>query len=288
MSFVEQSYAMQAAGEAKMGLPSFYTAPGSIDCWRHHRMLACCKPLVGMHPLAKWMTIGDGRYGSDAAYLQSIGADVMATSLTDDKLREGHSRGFIKAFRSENAEALSCADGAYDFILCKEAYHHLPRPPVALYEMLRAARTAVVLIEPCDNPRILDAVKRWLKRLLRGDKVFDYEPSGNYLYRVNVKELCQLMCAMGKHTVAVRGINDFYHPKLSGAAASGMNLPFILTRAGVALQNLLARARLLGYGLGCVVLFNGTPDPALKKALRRSGFKIIELPRNPYLTTRQA
>ena len=287
MSFVERSYAMQAADESKMGLPSLYTAPETIDCWRHSRMLAGCKPLVEALPQAKWMTVGDGRYGSDAAYLSALGADVMATSLTDEKLREGYSLGFLKKYRIENAEALSCADAAYDFVLCKEAYHHLPRPPVALYEMLRVASTAVVLIEPCDNPKLLDAAKRWIKRMLRGDKVFDYEPGGNYLYRLNLKELGQLMCAIGNHTIAVRGINDFYHPKFASALAGGRNLPFMLTRIGVAVQNLLARAGLLGYGLCCVVVFNGTPAVALLQALRKSGFDIIELPKNPYLASTQ-
>ena len=281
--YVEQSYAMQAAGEAKMGLPSFFTAPDSIDCWRHTRMLASCKPLVDAMPQARWMTIGDGRYGSDAAYLHSIGANVVATSLTDEKLREGQARGFIDKFGIENAEALSCADGAFDFVLCKEAYHHLPRPPIALYEMLRAATTGVVLIEPYDNPKLLDAAKRGLKRLLRGDTEFNFEPSGNYLYRVNLKEMGQLMCAMGNHTIALRGINDFFHPKLSSARASGNNLAFLTTRAGVAVQDVCARSGLLGYGLCCMILFNGTPGAALQRALTAAGFDMIGLPQNPYL-----
>lgn len=39
-------------------------------------------------------------------------------------------------------------DDAFDYVLCKDSYHHMPRPMIALYQMLRVARRAVVLIEP--------------------------------------------------------------------------------------------------------------------------------------------
>lgn len=281
MDFIEQSYAMQARNEGLMELPSAYTDPGSIDNWRHVRMRALVQGLVSALPAARWMTVGDGRYGSDAAYLASIGADVLATSLTGERLQTASERGHIGRWAVENAERLSCADDALDFVFCKEAYHHFPRPPIALYEMLRAARVGAVLIEPCHNPRLLDTAKRWLKRLLRGDTVFDFEPSGNYLYRLNVGELGQLMCAMGNHTLAVRGINDFYHPRLAQHPAVA-GWPFTVTKLAIAVQDLLARVGLLGWGLCCVVVFKGEADARALQALRAQGFRIIALPRNPY------
>jgi len=281
---ITQSYLRQAGGENRMELPSAYTDRGSIDNWRHVRMQSMAAGLVAAMPKASWMTVGDGRYGSDAAYLRGLGAEVLATSLTDDNLRIACELGHIHRYRAENAERLSCEDGSFDFVFCKESYHHFPRPPIALYEMLRASRVGIVLIEPCDSPRLLDAVKRWAKRLLRGDSVFDYEPSGNYLYRINLRELGQLMCAMGKYTYAVRGINDFFHPRLSRAPA-GAGMPFQLTRLVIGIQDLLARLGLLGWGLCCLVIFNGTPPKAVVDALRRQRFRIVELPRNPYAAT---
>jgi SAM-dependent methyltransferase len=279
---LETSYRMQAAGEELMGMPSFYAAPASVDCWRHTRMLASVNVLVRQLPDAKWLTVGDGRYGSDAGYLTSLGADALATSLTDERLKRGAELGFIKKFKIENAERLSFADGEFDFVFCKEAYHHFPRPPVALYEMLRVARVGVVMIEPCDNPRLLDVAKRWAKRLLRGDSEFNYEVSGNFLYRLHIGELGKLMCAMGNHTLAVRGINDFYVARFAGKQASRSSKAFWLTRLGIGLQDVLARLRLVGWGLCCVVVFNGTPPAALLAALKRDGFSILELPKNPY------
>lgn len=279
---LETSYRMQAAGEQLMGMPSFYSAPGSIDCWRHTRMLASVDTLVEAMPHAKWLTVGDGRYGSDAGYLTSLGADALATSLTDERLKRGAELGFITKYRVENAEHLSFANGEFDFVFCKEAYHHFPRPPVALYEMLRVARVAAVMIEPCDNPRVLDVAKRWVKRVLRGDSEFNYEVSGNFLYRLHVGELGKLMCALGNHTMAVRGINDFYVARFAGKQANRRSKAFWLTRFGVGLQNLLSRLGLVGWGLCCVVIFNGSPPSALLAALKRDGFDIHNLPRNPY------
>jgi SAM-dependent methyltransferase len=168
MSGVFDAYKRQAISEQQMEMPSRYSQPESIDNWRHTRMLDLTKPIWRAFPASTWMTIGDGRYGSDAAYLRSQGVDVLATSLTDDKLKYAHERGYIGAFQAENAEQLSLPDNSIDFVLCKESYHHFPRPPIALYEMLRVARLAVVLIEPLDNPRLLDGMKKLAKLTLRG------------------------------------------------------------------------------------------------------------------------
>lgn len=283
MEQIEQSYLRQAESERQMELPSRYTRPESVDNWRHTRMLDLTKPLQQALPAGKWMTVGDGRYGSDAAYLHSKGAQVIATSLTDERLRYANEQGHIPAYQAENAEHISLSNDAVDFVLCKEAYHHFPRPPIALYEMLRVARVAVALIEPLDNPRLLDGFKSLIKRVIRGDREQQFEPSGNFLYRLNIRELGKLLTAMGGETLAVKGINDFYHGRLGHYPAHGLNLGAMLTRLGVAVQNILSRIGLLGYGLGCVVVFKGQADAGLCNALKAGGFQIVELPRNPYV-----
>lgn len=284
MGQVEQSYLRQAQSEEQITeLPSRYTKPDSVDAWRHTRMLELTRPIWETQPQSTWMTVGDGRYGSDAAYLHAQGVRVVASSLTDDRLRFAHEKGYIPAFQAENAEHISLSDGAVDFVLCKESYHHFPRPPVALYEMLRVARQAVVLIEPLDNPRLLDGFKSLVKRVIRGDTELQFEPSGNFLYRLNVRELGKLLTAMGGEALAFKGINDFYHPRLANHDARALNLGSAITRLGVAVQDLLSKVGLLGYGLGCVVIFKGHPDSNSLNALRRNGYRIIDLPKNPYV-----
>ena len=283
MRQIEQSYLRQAESEMLMKLPSRYTQPDSIDNWRHTRMLDLTQPIWKALPESHWITVGDGRYGSDAAYLHSHGIKVVATSLTDDKLKYAHEQGHIPAFQAENAEQISLPDNAVDFVLCKEAYHHFPRPPIALYEMLRVARIGVVLIEPLDNPKLLDGVKGLLKRAIRGDREMQFEPSGNFLYRLNIRELGKLMTAMGGEHMAFKGINDFFHARLGGHDAHGLNVGSVITRLGIAVQNALSGLGLLGYGLGCVVIFKPGADQKILETLPEAGYRRIDLPRNPYV-----
>jgi len=284
MKAIERSYAMQAESEQDMGLPAAYRAPDSIDAWRHRRMLDLVGPLCEALPESTWMTVGDGRYGSDAAYLKARGMTVRATTLTDEKLRQARDMGHIDDFGAENAERLSCPDGSYDFVLCKEAYHHFPRPPIALYEMLRVARVGVVMIEPVDNPRLLDGMKSLVKRMLRGNVSQQFEPSGNFIYRPSIRELRKLMLALGGECIAHRGINDFYHAKLVNQPYRPGNLPTLVTQTGIAVQDALSAVSLLGYGLACVVVFKaGLPTP-LNRGLSDAGFVVEQLPRNPYFS----
>jgi SAM-dependent methyltransferase len=280
---LEHRYQQQARHNEQTDLPSRFTNPDSVDNWRHTRMLESARALYQALPDAKWMTIGDGRYGCDAAYLRSVGLSVLATNITDQWLRAAHEMGLIDAYQVENAEHLSLDDDAVDFVLCKESYHHFPRPPIALYEMLRVARQGVVLIEPIDQPRLLDGVKRVVKRVIRGDRQHQFEPSGNFLYRVSLRELEKLLLALGTQVYAFRGINDFYHPRLADSPAQGVNAGNILTRVGIGAQDALVRLRLLGYGLACIVVFKKTPDDSLLHALAEDGFRVVHLPRNPYI-----
>ena len=42
----------------------------TVDYWRHNRMLQLLKPFINKNE--KWLTIGDGRYGSEAAWLKKM------------------------------------------------------------------------------------------------------------------------------------------------------------------------------------------------------------------------
>lgn len=279
---VEASYRRQAEHGQETGLPSRFGAPESVDNWRHTRMLACALPLVEAMPGSRWLTVGDGNYGSDAAYLGSLGVSAIASSLVSDSLQAAAARGYIREFRAENAERLSLDSGAVDFVLCKEAYHHFPRPPIALYEMLRVARVGVLLIEPVDGSRALDGLRQIVKKLVRGDVETRFEPSGNFIFRLDLRETAKLMTAVGEHTIAYKRFNDFYLPGLGSDRARGWTRGGVLTRLGIGVQDLLAGMGLLAWGLAGVVLLKGPPPGPLLEALRRHGFEVQVLPVNPY------
>lgn len=113
----------------------------TVDYWRHQRMYSCLDPIIDSNKGAKWLTIGDGRYGTDANYILSKGeTNVIATDIADTYLKIAKEKGFIQDYQVENAEDLSLEDESDDFVLCKESYHHFPRTMVALYEFLRVAK----------------------------------------------------------------------------------------------------------------------------------------------------
>ncbi len=279
---IEASYRRQSEHGHALDLPSRYTAPESVDNWRHTRMLSSAKTLVSVMPASHWLTVGDGNYGSDAAYLNSLGARAVASSLAAGSLKTAAEQGYIREYREENAEHLSLGDNAVDFVLCKEAYHHFPRPPIALYEMLRVARVGVLLIEPVEGGRVLDGLKTLVKRVVRGDTETRFEPAGNFIYRLNIQEIANLMTAVGEACIAYRQFNDFYMPGLGGERAEGWTRGHVLTRAGVAVQDGLARLGLLAWGLASVIVFKGMPARALLAALEADGFTVQKLPVNPY------
>ncbi len=268
-------------------MPSSIVDPKSIDAWRHDRMRSAFLPFIAEWPGAKWLTIGDGRFGADAHYLLSHGADATASSLTDHTLRQSHEQGHIAEFASVNAEAIDYDDGAFDFVVCKEAYHHLPRPPIGFYEMLRVANEAVIMIEPIDhrNGGVLLKLKGLVKKVLRGDGIAEFEPDGNYLYRVRPAEIGKLLAALNYTTYAYRPFNDFYVGGLANKKASKWSLAMRCTQLGILVQNALCRSGLLGYGLASIVAFKREPSPEALAALRDADFAIRDLPRNPYLTT---
>jgi hypothetical protein len=141
-----------------------------------------------------------------------------------------------------------------------------------------------VLIEPIDNPRVLDLGKKLAKRLIRGDWGVQFEPSGNFLYRLSVRELEKLMTAMGLNTLAFKGINDFYHPRFGASDVRSLNIGSAMSRLGIAVQDTLCAAGALGYGLGCMIVFRAAPAAACRQALSQAGFKLFDLPRNPYVS----
>lgn len=240
--------------------------------------------LLNAYPNSTWLTLGDGTYGSDAHYLQSHGADATASSLTDATLELACQRGYIKKYRIENAEALSMEDESFDFLMCKESYHHFPRPPIAFYEMWRVAKRAVVLIEPIeDRPRVLGSFKWFVKKLLRGDSTDQFESTGNFLYRVSAREIEKMATALNGAYMAVKRYNDFYYAKASADKHGSATMGNLITQLGLLVQDTLCRMRLLNFGLATVIIFKHEINYDLQTSLRRRGFVVSQLQKNPYL-----
>jgi ubiquinone/menaquinone biosynthesis C-methylase UbiE len=186
----------------------------TVDHWRHARMLDSLDPLLHCYPDSRWLTVGDGRWGSDARYILDRGSRALATDIGGSLLKEGKERGYIPEYEVQNAEHLTYEDSAFDFVLCKESYHHFPRPALALYEMLRVARRAVVLIEPQDEyPGLpLRGLKILIKRMTgrRFQTGYDsFEEVGNYVYTISKRELTKVALGLDLTHIAFRSLNFF-------------------------------------------------------------------------------
>ena len=140
-----------------------------------------------------WLTIGD-TYGSEAAYLIRHGQEAVASDLSTRFLENSHKRGLIYDYEIINAEDIEISDNNFDYVLCKLSLHHMARPYKAIYEMIRVAKKAVILIEPCDPlsysvglfvlckhfPRLAD--KLWKNRR-------SHEDVGNYVFKLSEREV---------------------------------------------------------------------------------------------------
>jgi len=270
----------------------------TIDRWRHYRMYKLLKPLINYDTNLNWVTVGDGRYGTDANALLSLGVkNVMCTDISDKLLRIGNENGFINQYSEENAENMSFENERFDFVLCKEAYHHFPRPHIALHEMFRVAKLGIILIEPCDikiSTPFFDKLFPFIKKIRRkilnreyDDSGHAFEPVGNYVFSVSERELEKVQLGMHRRHLAFHSINDYYE--------SGFEFLRIDTfeqserkKINKAKRSIKRRDRLVKYGLKspdllASILFKSNPDPLILKSLDEAGWRVKELPNNPYI-----
>lgn len=268
----------------------------TVGAYLAHRRHSIVDPLLESYPNAAWLTVGDGRYGSNAHYLASKGGDAMATDISDYLLKEGMAMGFISKYSQENAEALSFADESFDFTLCIEAYHHFPRPMKALYEMLRVARKGVVLLEPPDQYIYANAFQLMFRKFLlflndlgvfkkligKEVKKHTYEDVGNYVYKVSEREIEKVALGLNYPFVAFKKINQFYIDGINGEVADKNSKLFKKVKTYTSVLNILTKLKLIEPSLLSVIILKETPDDLCKKRLNEAGYKLVKLPRNPY------
>jgi SAM-dependent methyltransferase len=246
-----------------------YLDPGALDQRRHGYMLSATEPLLGNLPGSYWLTVGDLRFGSDAIYLRNRGARIMASDLDDSRLKLAQSRGYFAhdEISAQNVESLSYEDDAFDYVLCKEAFHHFPRPMMGFYEMLRVAKRGVVIIEPHD---VQDPVsKNTVLTSYHSDGYNDrFEVVGNYKYQLSVRELTKAAWALKLSAVAVRGFNDHFVPDMT----------WEVFKARVDDLNGMGYSGERQFNLVAVVVFKEAPSDKLASDLVARNFTLMRCP----------
>jgi len=306
-SFHKTSYDLHAETFADIdpnrdALKESWFVEDTVDYWRHKRMFDPLLPLLKAHPGSKWLTIGDGRFGLDAIKLRKMekSLDILPTDISPYLLQRAKAMELIKNYKVENAEDLSFSDDEFDFSFCKESYHHFPRPALALYEMLRVAKTAVVLIEPNDpnvvmpsvmanfSP-ILKTIRRVIKnriKLMFGKSIpyyfGKYETVGNYVYSISEREIEKIALGLDLPVIAFKGINDHYIQGVEFEKATEKSTMFGKVKSEIAKLDKKAEKGLVNYGLLIAIIFKNPIDETLMRELNELKFFIKPLPRNPY------
>jgi ubiquinone/menaquinone biosynthesis C-methylase UbiE len=297
MDYTEKSYHKQKeefadnSEERKKVYQSWFDTT-SIDYWRHARMIEPIAPLLKLNPTAKWVTIGDGRFGLDSIKLKDIEPkiSVLPTDISPYLLEQSKNEGHIINFSVENAETLSFDDNAFDYAFCKEAYHHFPRPYIAVYEMLRVSKKAIIFIEPNDHTfnsvyqSLIINIKHFIKDLLKKKHYHPdttkFEPSGNYIYTVSKREIEKIALGLNLTCIAYSYYNDYYE---KGLEFKKINTPdFERVKKNIAKIDFKSKLGFTNFAGIRTIIFKTNPTAEERKQLQEKGFTIVDLPVNPF------
>lgn len=268
------------------------TYKGTINHWLQNQFFECVKPIT-KYKNASWLTVGDA-YGHDANYLIENGVQhVIASDISDEFLAVSKEVGIIEHYSAQNAENLSFENSSIDYILCKETYHHFPRPYAALYEMIRVAKKGIVIIEPQDPimkmpfllfmSNVLEKIKYSLVNKIWKNR-FSYEAVGNFVYKVSEREMEKFAAGINLPMVAIKSFNpNFWFPGSEKIPALKSEKKFrkILLKKG--LRDFLSNLGIVPSQSLSIIIFKTLPDIELQESLKKEGYKLVEIPKNPYL-----
>jgi ubiquinone/menaquinone biosynthesis C-methylase UbiE len=196
-----------------------------------------------------------GGVGGEGTFLANQGfVDVTVSDLSEKAMELCRTFDGRLKTRVLNAEAMSeVGDGSYDLVLVQDGLHHLPRPVLGFTEMLRVARTAVVVIEPHSGVVARAIGKRWE---VDGDAV-------NYVFRWNRSILEQATRSyLLQEDADVIPCRFFDHNLVVNRAVSKLPLPRgAQVLAAKAVYGLLHLADPMGNMMVGIVLKPSRPSP---------------------------
>lgn len=187
---------------------------------------------------------------------------------------------------------------------------------IALYEMLRVAKEGVILVEPHDTVHSsslhgkLRRLKRGLKKqlailkvklfqcqnkdsmnhhlkLLEQKQHIDagrYEDSTNYIYALTSREIEKVALGLNYPMVAFKGVNDSYIPGCEFEAATFKNKLYRKMRINCWINNFLCSLGIKDYSILMSIIFKNEPSDLIIARLRKNGWQVVQLPRNPYIS----
>lgn len=242
----------------------------------------------------KWLTIGDYN-GFEAHYLLQKKQNVVASDISDVVLKKAYARGLIKKYSMQNVENISYTDNAFDYVMCKEAFHHFPRAYLALYEMIRVCKLAIIMVtEPIDIlskmstllffKNILDKINPFLINRIWKNR-FSWETVGNYVFKISEREIEKIAMGMGLPCIAFKRYNHFKsHTPIEGMLDVPLNINlYKRIQRKLRIKNFISRVGLIPNDSVCTVIFKIQPEEKVVQKLSNLGYNVLRLPTNPYL-----
>ncbi len=283
MNEIHEKHWSEFMGDAHhRSLYDSWWTPGTVNYWRHTQLLSPVLDIFNSLKKYAWLTVGDGA-GTDAWRLLQAGfSDVLASDLDDTVLKQTRAAGHINDYCIENAEALSFADNSFDFILCKEALHHMSRPYAAIYEFFRVARYGIVIIEPQDP---------WVDFPCRSDVSSPhYESVGNYVYQYSGRELEKIAYGLNIRGIATKHMVDVYIPNCEFAFCTTGDPIWEETQIKVAEATDAVKNGALKANYIQAVFFKSTVTAELfdMLALQNPEWRFLRTDTNPYLAGQSA
>ena len=188
-----------------------------IDTRRHYKILDNIIPVIQAFGTdCKWLTIGD-QIGREAIYLKRKNIKYVICSSLKHQFKNEllNYTGMKSEDKFNNIDEVEDIDveniskvipnNSVDFIMCKESFHHFPRPFLGLYKMLETCKKGVILLEPQEKMNFVESYGK----MENEDKVTNpYESIGNFKYELNLREICKSAWALYFPHVIVKGFND--------------------------------------------------------------------------------
>ena len=294
----ESNFTRYQTDPDEMAIARSWLRRDTVDAWLHGQMWSALDPVLAAFPDSQWLTVGDGRYCTDARYIQDKGHDVLATDVCEGLLKQALELQVVEKNQMENAESLSFDDNSFDFVLCKESYHHCTRPMKALYEMLRVAREGVVLIEPREkhitnvrSPRLsvrlavgavlhrmgvnTDLLESGIRQLAETER--HWEELGNFVYTISEEEICKVAMGLNLPVVCFKGIHVPYENGVEFEEATDDSKLFKHIKSRIANAE---KSKSDPNMLAAVVFKQGLSED-VQRNFEQAGFEVRNLLRSP-------
>lgn len=287
----EASYATTKVDEDLLIYKNWFER-NTTDLWRHLRMLSVLNPFLLHHKNAKWLTVGDGRFGSSATYILKKEGQAMASDIDIRLLKVAKEHHMINDYCYANAEKLPFPDNQFHYSYCKQAYHHFPRPILAVYEMLRVSQHAVIFTEPHDfvpapiTRRLLQKSKHALKKIFNKKiphhDTGNYEEIGNYIYTISVREFEKIALGLGLPCIAFKKFHDHYEIGVENETLANKAPLYKKIKQKIFSQKLKTFLKIDNSNNIQMIVFKTTPDNEITTALEKDGYTITHFSKNPY------